>query len=126
MANVESQIEASLEQLQMDERLRSNLIDTEASLLLDWATTRLTNSAETSVDEAAAIEAVRAETRRVKAALRNINALFNDDQNPAPPAALTALGLSLKPDPIPLLPDRTALLQWLLDQLTAAWNVTSS
>lgn len=122
MASFESQIESSLEQLQMDERLRSNLIDAEANLLLEWATLRLTHSAEAITDEAIGVETVRTETRRVKSALRNINALFNDDQNPTPTEALAALGLAPQPDQSPPLPDRAALIQWLLAQISVAWT----
>jgi hypothetical protein len=125
MPNLESQIESNLEQLQMDERLRSNLIDSEASLLLNWATTRLANCASAISDESIALDTLRAEMWRVKSALRNINALFDDDRNPTPLEAVTALGLSPQPDQLPQLPDRPALIQWLLDQLSAAWNVTS-
>jgi hypothetical protein len=125
MVNFESQIEGSLEQLQMDERLRSNLIDAEANLLLDWATTRLMKSVESIEAESIGLETVRTETRRVKSALRNINMLFNDDRKPTPQAALAALNLPID-QTVPPLPDRAALIQWLLDQLNSTWNVTPS
>lgn len=126
MSNFESQIEGSLEQLQMDERLRSNLIDAEANLLLDWATTRLMQNVELIADESAALEAVRAETRRVRSALRGINDLFKDDHNPTLSEAVAALSLPIDQSAPPPLPDRLALIRWLLDQLSSAWNVTSS
>ena len=125
MSNFESQVESSLEQLQMDERLRSNLIDPEANLALEWATARLMQSAESITDESAAQEAARTETRRVKSVLRNINALFDDDRTPTPSEALTALSLPIDIT-VPPLPDRAALIHWLLDQLTLAWSVTPS
>jgi hypothetical protein len=125
MPSFESQIESSLEQLQMDERLRSNLIDDEAKLLLEWATTRLMDSAGSNEDEAIGLETVRAETRRVKSALRIINDLFADDHNPTPTEALTALSLPLD-QTVPPLPDRAALIKWLLAQLSTAWTNPST
>lgn len=126
MSSADRQIENSLEQLQMDERLRSNLIDDEAQLVLTWATARLMNCANLIADESIAIETVKAEMRRTRSMLRNINTLFDNDQNPAPIEALTTLGLAPQPDPFPPLPDRAALIQWLLAQVSAAWNANAS
>ncbi len=125
MSSIDSQIESSVEQLQMDESLRSNLKDDEAKALLDWATNRLTNCASSIVDEAIGVETVKNEFRRVRSMARNINTLFADDQNPEPQAALGILGLSPQADQIPPFPDRSAFIQWLIDQVTAAWSATS-
>lgn len=124
MIGFENKIEMSLQQLLEDERLRSNLIDAEANLLFDWATTRLTNSVSLIADETVGIDALRAETRRVRSALCSINDLFDSDQLPAPPAALTALDLP-PIDPMLPLPDRLALIRWLLEQTSAAWANSS-
>ncbi len=120
MIGFENKIEMSLQQLLEDERLRSNLIDAEANLLFDWATTRLTNSVSLIADETVGIDALRAETRRVRQALRGLNDLFDGDQLPAPPAALTALDLP-PIDPMLPLPDRATLIRWLLKQISTAW-----
>src|SRR5512143_2856050 len=119
-ANFENRVEASLEQLQMDERLRSNLIDTEANLLFNWAAARLTNCVNGLDDESSARDALRAETRRVRQLMRSLNDAFDTDQNPAPQDLLTMLGLDPKAAQFPPLADRAALIQWLLDQVSAA------
>ena len=119
-ANFENRVEASLEQLQMDERLRSNLIDTEANLLFDWAAARLTNCINGLDDESSARDALRAETRRVRQLMRSLNDAFGTDQNPTPQDLLTMLGLAPMAAQIPPLDDRAALIQWLLDQVSAA------
>jgi hypothetical protein len=126
MLNVESQIEASLEQLQMDERLRSNLMDPEASLIFDWAVARLTESAASITDESAGPPAVRTETRRVRSMLRQINDLFDDNRTPTPLEAVTALNLPLAQTDLPARPDRSALIRWLLDQLALTWHTAAS
>ena len=118
--NFENRVEASLEQLQMDERLRSNLIDTEANLLFDWAAARLTNCVNGLKDESSARDALRAETRRVRQLMRSLNDAFGTDQNPTPQDLLTMLGLDPNTAQIPPLADRAALIQWLLDQVSAA------
>ena len=119
-ANFENRVEASLEQLQMDERLRSNLIDTEANLLFDWAAARLTNCVNGLEDESSARDALRAETRRVRQLIRSLNDAFGTDQSPTPQDLLTRLGLAPQAAQIPPLADRAALIQWLLDQVSAA------
>ena len=119
-ANFENRVEASLEQLQMDERLRSNLIDTEANLLFDWAAARLTDCVNGLEDESSARDALRAETRRVRQLMRSINDAFGTDQNPTPQDLLSRLGLVPKADQTPPIADRAALIQWLLDQVSAA------
>ena len=119
-ANFENRVEASLEQLQMDERLRSNLIDTEANLLFNWAAARLTNCVNGLKDESSARDALRAETRRVRQLMRSLNDAFGTDQNPTPQDLLTMLGLAPQAAQIPPLADRAALIQWLLDQVSAA------
>ena len=118
--NFENKIEASLEQLQMDERLRSNLIDTEANLLFDWAAARLTDCINGLKDESSARDALRAETRRIRRLMRSLNDSFGTDQSPAPQDLLSRLGLAPKAVQIPPLADRAALIQWLLDQVSAA------
>jgi hypothetical protein len=121
LSSFENKIELSLEQLLEDERLRSNLLDAEAKLLFDWATARLTGSVSALEDEAAALEALRTETRRVRQTLRTINDLLDDDRLPTPPESLAALNLPTTAGPDLLLPDRLTFIQWLLPQVSAAW-----
>lgn len=125
MIRFENKIEMSLQQLLEDERLRSNLIDAEANLLFDWATTRLTTSVSLIADETVGIDALQAETRRVRSAFRSINDLFDGDHIPTPQSALTALSLPQSTNPVPPLPDRATLIRWVLEQISTAWANSS-
>lgn len=61
------------ERLYGDERLRSNLDDTEAQVILDWALARLTQIANASRDEGSARIAVQADLPRVRAVVMGLN-----------------------------------------------------
>ncbi len=56
-----------------DERLRSNLNDTEAAVIFDWALLRLTTLARTTRDDTTARLAVQADLPRVRAVIVALN-----------------------------------------------------
>lgn len=116
MSDLDSTLEQAVERLSEDEGWRSNLVDEEANLLLNWSIQQLTACAARSADladEEQAQQQLKWEARRVRQNLRNLNRLLEADQIPEPAAACAALERPA-PDPIAPFPDRLALLRWLL------------
>ena len=117
MNDLESALEQAAERLAEDEQWRSNLIDAEAKVLLDWAMQQLTTYAArlaNQVDEEQTQDQFKAEVRRVRQTLKSINGLLEADRIPEPSAACAALDWPVPADPIEPFPDRLALLHWLL------------
>ncbi|MBI3914311.1 MAG: hypothetical protein HY327_09035 [Chloroflexi bacterium] len=78
------------EQLMEDERLRSNLDDDEAKIVLDWAIAWLGAQINAAADAPAAAQIAGAELGRVRDALKAVNASAKE-QRPALPKIIAAL-----------------------------------
>ena len=68
-------IQNAVEKLYEDERLRSNLIDSEAKVVLDWASGWVADRVRAARDETAAKQIVQGELARVRQAATALNAL---------------------------------------------------
>lgn len=79
------------EQLMEDERLRSNLDDDQAKIVLDWALAWMGAQINAAPDAPAAEQIARAELARVRDALRAVNALAR-----AKPAAMPKILAALR------------------------------
>ena len=116
MSNLDSVLEQTVERLSEDESWRSNLVDEEATLLLEWATRQLSAGAARLADlsdEEQAQEQLKLEARRVRQQLKNLNGLLEADRMPEPAAVCAALERPV-PGPIEQSPDRLVLLHRLL------------
>ncbi len=122
MGNYDSIVQSAAEKLLEDERLRRNLTDDEANLLVNWAIHWLEDRLAQARDETAAHQIVQSEVTRVRPAMQKINDLLANDQVPALPAAARALGLSSKNMARRRPADRKAVIQTLVAQLTQAWR----
>lgn len=74
MPKFEKAIQSAGESLYGDESLRSNLTDSEAKVVLDWALSWITERVNMARDEAGAKQIVQNELARVRAAVSAINA----------------------------------------------------
>ncbi len=75
MAASERIAENAVESLYGDERLRSNLTDAEANIVLKWATDWLAEHVSAASDDATAEKVAKTETARVRSAVSALNAL---------------------------------------------------
>ncbi len=112
-------VETAIEGLYEDERLRSNLEDHEAEVVLKWAEDWLTERAAQAHDEASAKQIVEAESRRVRAVLGALNDLKPDSGLPEAVAAIEPLLAGGKPF------TREELLTLLTVLVSAAWKLRS-
>ena len=78
------------EQLMEDERLRSNLDDVQAKIVLDWAIAWMGAQVNAAADAPAAAQIAGAELARVRDALRAVNASAKEERA-AMPKILAAL-----------------------------------
>lgn len=90
-------LESTLEALYDDERLRSNLADDEAEVVLDWASAWLTEQVSAAKNETAAKKIAQGELARVKPIVSTINDLAKKPGTPTLGDAVNAL--ALKPQP---------------------------
>ncbi len=113
-------VESASEALYEDERLRSNLTDREASIILEWATAWLEEKAAAAKDEASAQRIVQAERPRLRAALLALNDLAQDAEEGSLAAAVVALEPILTGgNPF----NRDELLSLMTMLLSAAWRL---
>ena len=75
MAQFERTIRRAVEQLYEDERLRSNLTDSEAKIVLDWAAGWIESQVSNAPDDTRAIQIAQSELARVRQTTNAINAL---------------------------------------------------
>jgi len=75
MALFENVIQRAAEKLYEDERLRSNLTDSEAKVVLDWATGWINERVSAARDEASAKQIAQGELGRVRQTVSAMNAL---------------------------------------------------
>ncbi len=112
-------VERASESLYEDERLRSNLTDAEAEVILTWATDWLADRASAARDEAGAQRIVQAETPRVRAALAAMNDAVAGSSAPTLAQAIAMLEPTLTGDK-PF--TREELLTLLSSLAGAAWK----
>lgn len=75
MAQFDTIIQNASESLLEDERLRSNLTDSEAKVVLDWALEWISAQVNAARDEASAKQIAQSELVRVRQIMSTINAL---------------------------------------------------
>jgi hypothetical protein len=122
MSTFENVIQSAAEKLMEDERLRANLTDDEANILVNWALEWLEGCVTKARDEAAARQAAQAEISRLRPAMQKISDLLVSDKAPALPAAVKALGLSPSGPAASKALDRKALIRSLTAQLAEEWR----
>jgi len=101
-------VQGVAERLMEDERLRANLSDDEANLVINWAVGWLESQVAQASDEASARQVAQAEAARLRPAMLKIN-----DTLPSGAGAFSAG----KSDP-----DRQAAIKRQIAQLTEAWS----
>ncbi len=84
-------IQNTAEKLYEDERLRSNLTDGEAKIVLDWAAGWITAQVSAARDETAAKQVAQTELARVQQTTTALNALAAKDATPRLADALAAI-----------------------------------
>lgn len=121
MGKYDKLVQSAAEKLIEDERLRSNLTDEEANLLVDWAIRWLEDRLARVRDEATARQIAQAEVTRLRPAMSKINDSLAGGKMPALSAALQTLGLTRsRAATNPL--DRKGLIQSLTAHLAEAWR----
>ena len=91
MAQFDKIVQSTAERLYGDERLRSNLTDGEAKIVLDWATSWVTEQVRAARDEAAAKQVAQTELARVRQTATALNALAVKNATPRLADAIAAL-----------------------------------
>jgi hypothetical protein len=122
MGRYDGVVESAVEKILEDERLRGNLTDDEANLLVNWAVGWLENCVAGARDETAARAAALAEVARLRPAMSKINALLEAGKTPTAADVAQALGLPASRATSQALLDRKALIQTLTTQLTKEWG----
>jgi hypothetical protein len=122
MSTFENIIQGAAEKLMEDERLRANLTDDEANILVNWAIEWLEGRVAKASNEAVARQAVQAEVTRLRPAMQKISDLLVGDQAPALPAAAKAIGLPSPKVAASKMLNRQALIRSLTAQLAEAWR----
>jgi hypothetical protein len=115
-------VEGAAGKILEDERLRGNLTDDEANLLVNWAVGWLESRVAGARDEAAARASALAEVARLRPAMSKINALLVTGKTPTAADVALALGLPASRATSQALLDRKALIQTLTAQLTEEWS----
>jgi hypothetical protein len=84
-------VQNASESLLEDERLRSNLTDSEAKVVLDWAMGWIAEQVKTARDESSARQVAQAEVARVRKTAAALNALAAKNATPRLADALAAI-----------------------------------
>jgi hypothetical protein len=114
-------VQSVAEKLMEDERLRTNLADDEAKLLIDWALAWVEGRVFKAPNEATARQLAQAELVRLRPAMSKINDILDGGKTPALTDAVQALGLpATKTATNPL--DRKGLIRALTTQLAELWR----
>ncbi len=90
-------VQNAVEKLYEDERLRSNLTDGEAKIVLDWAAGWLADQANAARDETSARQIVQNELARVRQTANALNALAAKDATPRLADAIAAVDGGVQP-----------------------------
>ncbi len=121
MAQFDQLLKPAVEKLYEDERLRSNLTDSEAKVILDWAANWLTKQASAAQDEASAKKVIESELARVRTSALALNTLAKK------PGALTlaeAIAAVEPPGPASQLAlPRDQLFALVTQWLSARWKL---
>jgi hypothetical protein len=96
MGQFDKIVQSASESLLDDERLRSNLTDSEAKTVLDWALTWLETQINAARDEVSAKQIAQNELARLHQTLSVINALAKKPGPPRLSDAVAAIDASLK------------------------------
>jgi hypothetical protein len=118
----EKTVQNAAEKLMEDERLRSNLDDSEANLLVNWAIGWVRQRVSVSGDQAAAQQVQQAELARLRPTMSSINALLADGKTPNLVSATQALGLTGAKVVASGVHDRKAFIQFVTAQLVEEWG----
>ncbi len=121
MGKYDKLVQSAAEKLIEDERLRSNLTDEEANLLVDWAIRWLEDRLARVRDEATARQIAQAEVTRLRPAMYKINDSLAGGKMPTLSAAIQALGLPRSRTATNPL-DRMGLIRALTTRLAEAWR----
>ena len=122
MGKHEQVVQSAAEKLLEDERLRGNLTDDEANLLVNWAIERLESRVDRAQDETTARATAQAEVARLRPAMSKINALLAAGKTPTTADVAQALGLRASRATAHGRLDRKSLIQTLTSQLSEEWN----
>jgi len=122
MCAFENIVQSAAERLMEDERLRANLTDDEASLLVNWAIEWLEGRVAKARSEAAARQIVQSEMARLRQAMQKINDLLVPGNIPSLPDALKVLGLSQTRMTASQGLDRPGVIRALTLQLAKTWR----
>jgi len=82
MQKYEQAVRSAAESLYGDERLRSNLTDSEAKIVLDWAVSWVAGQVSAARDEPGAKQIAQNELARVRQIASSLNALAAKDATP--------------------------------------------
>jgi hypothetical protein len=118
-------IQRAAEKLMEDERLRSNLTDDEANLLLNWAIEWVKRRVSAAPDEATACQTAQAEIARLRPAMAKINDLLAGDKTPSLVNAIQILGLSGAKSVISGTLDCKSFIKAVTSHLTEEWSKSS-
>jgi len=109
-------VQGTAEKLLEDERLRANLDDEEANLVVNWAIEWLEGSVTKARDEATAKQIAQKEATRLRPAMQKINDTLSESKTP--PAGAVSFGLSASSAPR----DRKALIRKMTTELAEVWR----
>jgi hypothetical protein len=93
MPSFDKMIQNVAEKLYEDERLRSNLTDSEAKVVMDWAMSWITEQVNAARDETSAKQIAQTEMARVRQTANAWNALAAKDATPRLVDAIAAIDL---------------------------------
>ncbi len=119
MARYDHIVQSAAESLLEDERLRSNLTDAEAKIVLDWALGWLTKQIDAAPDEARAHAIRQGELARVRTIASAVNAMAKRRARLKRADVLKSLSAALPA--AQALPREES--QRLFEQLAAAWKL---
>jgi hypothetical protein len=126
MSTYEKLVQSAAEKLMEDERLRTNLADDEAQLLVNWAIAWLQDHIARARDESAARQVAQAETTRLRSAMQRINDVLAEGKTPALIVALKELGLPSPAKTTRTALDRKGMIRALTSRLAESWSETPS
>ena len=120
MQKYEQPIQRAAESLYGDERLRSNLTDSEAKIILDWAVSWVAGQVSAASDETSAKQIAQTELARVRQISSALNGLAAKNAIPRLEDAIAAINTST-PTSAPLTREQVLSLATLF--ATAMWKI---
>ena len=119
MGAYEKVVQGVADKLLEDERLRANLDDEEANLVVNWAIEWLEGSVIKARDEATARQIAQKEATRLRPAMQKISDTLSESKTSSPSAGAVSFGLSAS-GAAPR--DRKALIRKMTTELAEAWR----